>query len=691
MAPHNVFYYSSPLHKDHFVLSFAFCFDREDERYHFALAQPYSFSRHQMYVDNLCNRNLAHVKVDILAKSVQGRPLHLITITDPKNVSPPELESAAAAPDPTSTQQPEESKDTDERKLLFKEDEENCEDKPEQDSPRKIPVVFVMARSHSSDTASSFIVQGLIDFLVSSHTVAKALRKNVIFRIAPVMNPDGVFLGNTRGNLLGQDLNRHWHDADQNLHPTVFAMREAITNKDDPRHQLDMILDLHSNTSFHGLFVYGNSYDDVYRFERHIVFPKILSQNCFDFNQENTIYNRSTEKEGTSRHYYCSSSTSEANSYTIEVSVLGYMDPETDSLVTYTDELYCKIGSNMARALWDYYKIMGAIPLDGDDRPKSASAVHSFNLLRLKEVASQRQDAARSFDRGRRDSDSDDGATTDDNGLRTHRGRLQRKSTATRKNTLSRKPPSTEESPSGSLEEASSDRELPPRITYNYHGYKNGEGIEGIKPVVTPAPRFTRPAKELIKFPDKDENGDDDADDEAEDEVEDDFEANRKRLAADAKIPFAFQWSEGLQAQLDLRNEMSSSSCSLHCRPLQIFSSVSPELRVTLTPSAKSISNNNILEKHQLQKVEFSVRSEASHASVIEKLPFGSPPQPCSSITYLASPRYVRKIGGGALVIAAPKSNRPKACRDSDANELVVANCRKFTTGIQVVEASKLK
>ena len=59
-----------------------------------------------------------------------------------------------------------------------------------------------------------------------------------------------------------------------------------------------MVVDLHSHSSLMGLFVYGNSYDDVYRFERHIVFPKILSQNCEDFSHENTIYNQNPLKEG---------------------------------------------------------------------------------------------------------------------------------------------------------------------------------------------------------------------------------------------------------------------------------------------------------------------------------------------------------------------------------------------------------
>lgn len=39
---------------------------------------------------------------------------------------------------------------------------------------------------------------GVIDFLVSQHPVAQTLRDHVIFKIVPMLNPDGVYLGNYR-------------------------------------------------------------------------------------------------------------------------------------------------------------------------------------------------------------------------------------------------------------------------------------------------------------------------------------------------------------------------------------------------------------------------------------------------------------------------------------------------------------
>ena len=42
------------------------------------------------------------------------------------------------------------------------------------------------------------------------------------------------------------------------------------------------------------------------RYERHIVFPKVLAQNCDDFNCNNTIYNADQKKSGSVRRHMTS-------------------------------------------------------------------------------------------------------------------------------------------------------------------------------------------------------------------------------------------------------------------------------------------------------------------------------------------------------------------------------------------------
>ena len=68
-----VFYYRSPIHSDHFILSFAFSFDREDERYSFALAQPYSLSRYNLYLESILSAKHIFLRCEAVAKSLQVR------------------------------------------------------------------------------------------------------------------------------------------------------------------------------------------------------------------------------------------------------------------------------------------------------------------------------------------------------------------------------------------------------------------------------------------------------------------------------------------------------------------------------------------------------------------------------------------------------------------------------------------
>ena len=63
--------------------------------------------------------------------------------------------------------------------------------------------IVVIARVHPGETGSSYMMKGVIDYLLGSSVVARILRDNFIFKIVPMLNPDGVILGNTRCHLLG--------------------------------------------------------------------------------------------------------------------------------------------------------------------------------------------------------------------------------------------------------------------------------------------------------------------------------------------------------------------------------------------------------------------------------------------------------------------------------------------------------
>jgi len=68
--------------------------------------------------------------------------------------------------------------------------------------------VVLSSRVHPGESNSSYIMEGLIEFLLSGEEVARVLRDRFVFKIVPMLNPDGVIVGNYRCSLSGHDLNR---------------------------------------------------------------------------------------------------------------------------------------------------------------------------------------------------------------------------------------------------------------------------------------------------------------------------------------------------------------------------------------------------------------------------------------------------------------------------------------------------
>jgi murein tripeptide amidase MpaA len=55
-------------------------------------------------------------------------------------------------------------------------------------------IIFLSARVHPGETPSSYAIRGLIKFLLSSKDIrAQTLRDNFVFKIVPMINPDGVY------------------------------------------------------------------------------------------------------------------------------------------------------------------------------------------------------------------------------------------------------------------------------------------------------------------------------------------------------------------------------------------------------------------------------------------------------------------------------------------------------------------
>jgi len=91
------------------------------------------------------------------------------------------------------------------------------------------------------------MMKGVIEFLVSNTPEARALRDHFVFKIVPIINPDGVINGNYRCSLSGQDLNRRWKNPSRVLHPVVFSIKKMmrIFAKERP---IELYCDLHGHS-----------------------------------------------------------------------------------------------------------------------------------------------------------------------------------------------------------------------------------------------------------------------------------------------------------------------------------------------------------------------------------------------------------------------------------------------------------
>ncbi|XP_070949373.1 cytosolic carboxypeptidase 6 isoform X3 [Macaca nemestrina] len=219
-------------------------------------------------------------------------------------------------------------------------------------------VVFITGRVHPGETPSSFVCQGIIDFLVSQHPIARVLREYLVFKIAPMLNPDGVYLGNYRCSLMGFDLNRHWLDPSPWVHPTLHGVKQLIVQMyNDPKTSLEFYIDIHAHSTMMNGFMYGNIFEDEERFQRQAIFPKLLCQNAEDFSYSSTSFNRDAVKAGTGRRFLGGLLDHTSYCYTLEVSFYSYIISGTTAAVPYTEEAYMKLGRNVARTFLDYYRL----------------------------------------------------------------------------------------------------------------------------------------------------------------------------------------------------------------------------------------------------------------------------------------------------------------------------------------------
>ncbi len=200
-----------------------------------ALVPPYPHSRLVRLLGEI--EVSPHARVETVGRSVLGRELQIVTVTD--------------------FAQPDAAKKT----------------------------VWLQARDHAWETPTSFIMEGALKFIVSDEPDARTLRQTHIFVFTPMVDPDGCALGRVRFNANGWDLNRHWDEVDlrdpvwlQRL-PEVWYFKKAIRDYVGSGHRISLMVNLH-NTISEYMSARAPTPEDLPRLQRF--FALLVANSQFD-------------------------------------------------------------------------------------------------------------------------------------------------------------------------------------------------------------------------------------------------------------------------------------------------------------------------------------------------------------------------------------------------------------------------
>lgn len=169
--------------RQYFSLTWTFQFSHDQDTCYFAHCYPYTYSNLQEYLMAISKDEgkSRFCKIDILCHSLAGNIVYVLTVTNPTQCKGTERKA-----------------------------------------------VILTARVHPGETNSSWIMKGFLDYILGDSGKAQLLRDNFVFKVVPMLNPDGVIVGNHRCSLTGQDLNRKYRSKMKKSYPSVWYTRSMV-------------------------------------------------------------------------------------------------------------------------------------------------------------------------------------------------------------------------------------------------------------------------------------------------------------------------------------------------------------------------------------------------------------------------------------------------------------------------------
>ncbi|XP_033015524.1 cytosolic carboxypeptidase 2 isoform X5 [Lacerta agilis] len=293
-----------------YCLTWTFRFPHSHDTCYFAHFYPYTYTDLQRYLMTLVNNPLysQYCKLRPLCRSLAGNTVYLLTITNPSK-------SAIAA------------------------------------AAKK--AIVLSARVHPGETNSSWVMRGFLDFILSDSPDARLLRDLFIFKVVPMLNPDGVIVGNYRCSLAGRDLNRNYRTVLKESFPCIWHTRAMIKRVLEEREVL-LYCDFHGHSRKNNIFMYGcnNKYAQERLFHERI-FPLMLSKNIPDkFSFNSCKFQVQKCKEGTGRVVMWRMGI--VNSYTMESTFSGTTLSNNNNNSHFTYEDLKSLGYHVCDTLLDF-------------------------------------------------------------------------------------------------------------------------------------------------------------------------------------------------------------------------------------------------------------------------------------------------------------------------------------------------
>lgn len=162
---------------------------------------PYTPADLQRLLDDL--RSRPDTVIETIGKTVQGRDIPMITVTNP---DVPEVG----------------------KKLLW-----------------------LQAREHAWEAGTSYVMEGALRFITSDDPAARELRDKIVFKFTPMVDLDGCANGQVRFNANGYDVNQHWREVDLRhsqflrLMPEIWYTKKAILSCMSA-HRIDLLVNMHN-------------------------------------------------------------------------------------------------------------------------------------------------------------------------------------------------------------------------------------------------------------------------------------------------------------------------------------------------------------------------------------------------------------------------------------------------------------